>query len=240
VNREYVKRCGFFAGTVFLVAYFGTSLLRVFGRGSSFVQAFLIPGQLAQLLISALMYASAYIYALRWIPPVIYLAIMPLGFIGTHESFYGIGLFAVACILLFRLGFFDRHRLLKVGLCIVYLFICEIIAALIVRRSFVLVLTSTFLALVFIIFLYLIFYDRLVVYLKKPKPRFSMVEAGLSSAERYYVKSVVAGKSLKEISYEFEVSESTVRNTLSRAYKKLGVDDIIGLVNLAGQKELAD
>lgn len=51
----------------------------------------------------------------------------------------------------------------------------------------------------------------------------SLVAAALSERERAFAEALLAGRSVKETAYESGVSESTVRNTLARAYKKLGV-----------------
>lgn len=58
------------------------------------------------------------------------------------------------------------------------------------------------------------------------RPRgLSLDAAALSGRERAFAEALLAGRSVKETAYEWGVSESTVRNTLARAYKKLGVRD---------------
>ncbi len=70
------------------------------------------------------------------------------------------------------------------------------------------------------------------------RPRISLSDLGLAPAERQYVLSILAGESIKAIASEAGVSDSTVRNSLARAYRKLGVSDMIGLVALAGRNEI--
>jgi DNA-binding CsgD family transcriptional regulator len=82
------------------------------------------------------------------------------------------------------------------------------------------------------------FEEKLVVFLKEPKPRLSLVEKGLTASERTYVLAILAGQAPKEIAAEFEVAESTVRNTISHAYKKLDVVDMIALTNLAAKSDI--
>lgn len=53
----------------------------------------------------------------------------------------------------------------------------------------------------------------------------SLDAAALSEREQAFAEALLAGRSVKEMAYESGVSESTVRNTLARAYKKLGVAD---------------
>ena len=63
-------------------------------------------------------------------------------------------------------------------------------------------------------------------------------EKGLSTAERAFIGQTLSGKSQKEISIDFELSESTVRNTLARAYKKLDIEDRVGLAVLGERFEI--
>lgn len=89
--------------------------------------------------------------------------------------------------------------------------------------------------------LYFAFQEKLMVYLKEPRRKVSLKEEALSEAEQAYVKAtVLAGRSYKEVAFDFGVSESTVRNTLSRAYKKLGVADHAGLMALAASCDIVD
>ncbi|MDP3179785.1 MAG: LuxR C-terminal-related transcriptional regulator, partial [Spirochaetaceae bacterium] len=93
---------------------------------------------------------------------------------------------------------------------------------------------------VFLAFLYLAFNERVVVYLKETKPRLSLTDKGLSQAERTYIRALTVGQSLKEIAAAANISESTVRNTLSRAYKKLEVEDKTELAKMMERHELVD
>ncbi len=70
------------------------------------------------------------------------------------------------------------------------------------------------------------------------RPRLSLSDLGLAPAERHYVLSIIAGESIKSIAEAAGVSDSTVRNSLARAYRKLGVSDMLGLVALAGRHDI--
>ena len=93
---------------------------------------------------------------------------------------------------------------------------------------------------IFLLVLYLVFQDRLAIYLKEPKPKFSLSEKGLSRAEIHYAMSAAKGRSPREIADDFEVSEPTVRNALSRAFAKLSVEDELALAALAEKYEMVD
>lgn len=143
--------------------------------------------------------------------------------------------------MLFRLGFFEHRPLLKVILGILYLFGCEILGVVITGRNLLLDgAPPIFFISVFLLFLYILFRDKIVVYLKEPLPKLSLRGRGLSAAERSYVLELAKGRSLKEIAFDYEVSESTVRNTLSRAYRKLGTKDMTELVALAATCEFVE
>jgi DNA-binding CsgD family transcriptional regulator len=61
----------------------------------------------------------------------------------------------------------------------------------------------------------------------------SLTERGLGRMERQYVLDTLSGKSVKEIAFQYNISESTVRNTLAKSYRKLGITGMVGLATLA-------
>lgn len=54
--------------------------------------------------------------------------------------------------------------------------------------------------------------------------------AGLSDAELRYAKAALEGRSYARIASDAGVAESTVRNTMAKAFKKCGVGDLTGLI----------
>lgn len=70
------------------------------------------------------------------------------------------------------------------------------------------------------------------------KSRLSLAERGLSQAEARSVLAIIAGSTVKEIAAEGGFADSTVRNNLARAYRKLGVSDMVGLMGLAARFEI--
>jgi DNA-binding CsgD family transcriptional regulator len=75
-------------------------------------------------------------------------------------------------------------------------------------------------------------------YIREPKARLSLGALGLSESEQLNILCAIGGKSVKETAAEFGVSESTVRNTLARAYKKLKVTGKTGLATLAEKYDI--
>ncbi|MEI6386362.1 MAG: LuxR C-terminal-related transcriptional regulator [Spirochaetota bacterium] len=73
---------------------------------------------------------------------------------------------------------------------------------------------------------------------RRKKPRLSLSSRGLAEIEALYAIAFIRGKSVKQIALDYEVTESTVRNTLSHVYKKLGVPDKVGLMTLSIESEV--
>jgi DNA-binding CsgD family transcriptional regulator len=131
------------------------------------------------------------------------------------------------------MGFFNERRTIKMLACILYLFSVEIFGALSAKRSILATLPAIFFIMAFLLFFYYMFSDKLMVFLNEPKTKLSLETKGLSETEGVYVLALISGKSIKEAAFEAGVSESTVRNTISRGYKKLGVANKSGLMALA-------
>ncbi len=185
---------------------------------------------------------SAFIRPLRWFQPIVFLACMPFPIMGPEgtTNMYALGFFAIGVLLLERAGFFNKHRLPKAIGAILYLFGWELAAVFTSGANFTFAITPVFFILAFLFFLWILYRDRMIVYLKEPKPRLSLTEKGLSPAEQSYVIAVSQGRQPKEIAFDFEVSESTVRNTLARAYKKLEVEDKASMAALLASHELVE
>lgn len=176
-----------------------------------------------------------------WFQPIVFLLLAPIPLVQLAESLYGLGFFMMGILLLFRLGFFESHRLFRLICAIAYLYLWESVSALRTGRDLISAIEPVFFVTVFLLMLYFAFSEKLMVYLKEPRQKLSLKEKTLSEAERAYVMALLKdGKNYKEIAFDFEVSESTVRNTLARAYKKLGISDHMGLVNLANQYDIVD
>jgi DNA-binding CsgD family transcriptional regulator len=238
--ERQLKATGVFFGLVFFLAALLNFLRVSQGPEGSIVKA-LLDAQIIMLLgLSGLLCASGFVRFLIWVQPLVMFAMTPLPFISVNDSFYGLGFYVVGVVLLFRLGFYDRYRILKFILSILYLFACELITAFLGGRDFLSSLSPLFFISFFLIFLYLAFKEKLAVYLREPKPLLSLKSRGLSGAECIYVKAIAEGNSSKEVAIDFSVSESTVRNTLSRAYKKLGVEDKTGIVAMAEKFQILD
>lgn len=190
--------------------------------------------------IAALFLLSSRFDRLAVLQPLSLLALTPLPLMKSHESMYGLGFFVAAVVLLHRGGYLDRNRIPKLVALVGYLYAVEIVTT-IARSGWMLrAFSPVFFITTFLAFLYLAFKDSLASYLRGARPPLSLAEKGLSEAEAAYVKAVYGGRTSKEIAADAGIAESTVRNTLARAYKKLGVADKLGLVTLFGRSEVGD
>jgi DNA-binding CsgD family transcriptional regulator len=236
--RSKLKPTGVFCGCLFFAAALLNLLIAVVD-GNSFIHTLMnFRDFLSLVLIAILLFLSAYVPVLAWIQPIVFLAMTPFPLMDASSSFYGLGFYAVGILLLFKLDFYKTHRIVKVICSVVYLMAFEVLSILWSGSKIYSAFTPVLYIIAFILFLYLAFRDRIFVYLKEPKPKLSLAEKGLSDAERLYCRAILAGKSVKDTSIDSGVSESTVRNTLARAYKKLGISSRSELMSLAGKYDV--
>lgn len=233
-----LKKSGLLFAAVFAAGYV-VQIVALIPR-VGLLQSFYYGYQPLLLLSTLLFLASAFLEPLRWFQPLLFLALTPLSIISDARNIYGLGFYIMSVLLFERAGFFKSHRLLKAALLALYLLALETISVIFAHEVWTRAMSAVFFIFAFGVFLWFLYRDRIVVILKEPKPRLSLAERGLSPSERSYVQQTLQGKSQKEIAIDFELSESTVRNTLSNAYKKLGVEDRVGLAIMGERFEIAD
>lgn len=230
-SRNDFKATGLIFTGFYLLTLASSALRPLFFAGMSLREALLSPETLCVIPFSILFMLSAFIPGLSWLQPATLLLSVPFSYFGDPDSMYGLGSFVLGVVMLFRLGFFSKSASLKVAGLFIYLIMGEVGAILIAKnqhvvKAFVPVLyTIAFLALLFVLYR-----EKITVYLKEPKPAMSLAEAGLSRTESDYVRAMLLGKTIKEIAQESGKRDSTVRNTLSRAYRKVEVPDRAGLM----------
>lgn len=239
--KNKLRRTGFVFATVFVLAYF-MNLANSVLSGDEFWFTIASPTKISLLAIASVLYLSAFIDKLRWIQPVVFLGASALPIMQDTDSIFGAGCFLIGLMLLERAGFFLKHRLPRALAVLGYFVVLEGGSLFLAKEGLYNAVSACFFMVAFGVFVWLLYKDRLVVYLAEPKtkPALSLGERGLTAAERSYVRELLAGKQQKEIAIDFELSESTVRNTLAHAYKKLGVDDKVGLALLGERFDLVD
>ncbi len=238
-------------GAFFAIAFAVAGLYVVvsgFALGKTALEVFTYSGFWLCAMLSLAMYASTRVTRLRYIQPILILALMVANLMTSPDPFASSIFATTAAILFYQVGFFNRRRALKMTAYLAFYYALTVLQVFMrdmggflkeetrADRGFGPLIIVT----IFLLFLYLSFKERLIVYLKEPKPRLSLSEKGLSSAEHAYSIAIINGRSLKEVAFDFEVSESTVRNTIARAYKKMGVLDKTGFAVLAASWEIVD
>ena len=234
-----LRASGFLFMAVFLFGY-ALNLVIALSTGKPLAFAFFRVNQSILLVLAALFLISAVIEKARIIQPILFLATSVLPIMEDPRYLYGLGFYIIGVLLLERAGFLIRRRGIKVVVLSVLLLAIEVVSAIRSKLPPVTALAPTFYVVAFGLFLWFLYKDRLVVYFAEPKAKLSLTEKGLSNAERAYVLSAIRGKQQKEVAIDFEVAESTVRNTLARAYHKLGVEDKSGLAALAEKYEIVE
>jgi len=173
--------------------------------------------------------ASALHEHLNWLQPVLLLFITPLPMFRFGESMFSLGAFSAATILLFRLGFFEKKRILKFILIMSYYYFCQLLVGITVGAPLLSLVMPLIFMTIFIMFLLLVFREKWIIYIQNEKPELSLSQLGITKTEAEYLRETLTGKTFKEIAIDMQVKESTVRNTLARVYKKMGVADKAGL-----------
>ena len=204
------------------------------------------PSILALSLGSVVFLAAAHWKRLSAAKGIFLLAVFPPAMCGDPCSGYGLGFFACGVAMLYSGGHLKRYRVAKLIALSLFLFCTEvwIISA---NLSKTLSLTVLALALLhsiftasFTLFLFLVHLNQTDLLHRDKKPSLSLSGRGLSVAEAYYVKAMADGETAKEIANKSFVSESTVRNTLSRVYRKLEVSDKASLMILLSKYDVVD
>lgn len=168
----------------------------------------------------------------KWafLQPVLLLVMTPMPMMVSWASMFSLGHFLAGCILLDRMGFFRSGRVAKSVLLVSYYLACETLLGLSIQAHPAEILLPAAFVTVAVIFLYSISRERQIIYKEAPKPELSLADLGITKKEAEYLRSYLAGSSIKEVAADKGVTESTVRNTMSRIYRKFGVADKAGLL----------
>jgi DNA-binding CsgD family transcriptional regulator len=173
--------------------------------------------------IALLLSISAFVSRLYWLQPTLMLALVPLPMIAHISNMFSLGFFICAALLLDGLGFFKKHKRLKVAICTCYYCLCQIGIGLHSDAESITIILSLLASLGICAFLC----SFLSEVSRKPatKPVLSLASLGITKTEGEYLRALMEGASIKEIAANIGVRESTVRNTLARVYKKFEVHD---------------
>jgi DNA-binding CsgD family transcriptional regulator len=232
-----LRKTGLFLASVCVIGallMFGYQLL----DGHDVLSALLSGIVLVQVLVAGCCLASALQPRLLWLQPAVLLIICPLLLIMERDTFYGTICFVLAVLLLYKYQYLLDKPLPKLRVLLVYLALANLAAALargdnLIRTAILLLIKLSFLATV-----YLLFKDFYKRWLGVTRPLLDLRLKGLSNNECRYVCDLHDGFSCRQIAAHHQVSESTVRNTLARAYRKLTVKDKEALLTMLTGYEL--
>lgn len=189
-------------------------------------------------LISILFFLALRYPRVRLVEPFLFLAISTIPFFQSPESIFGFGFFAVGSIMLFVDGHLSRRPMLKLILLGLYLLTLLIASSILTRTSIETTLALPLYMVAFFLFIFLTFQDKIIVFVRASKPVVRLSEHGLTDKEVAHLQALLAGHSMKEIAWQHGVKESTIRNSLSRAYHRLGFTDKAQLFQWAEAHEI--
>jgi len=174
----------------------------------------------------------------RVFEPYVFFLICAIPFLQTPEAIYGFGLFSVGAILLAVDGQLSRKPIRKIALLGAYFLSLVICSSLFNKAGVDVAIGLLIFFAAFFLFLFLTFQEKIIVFVRSDRPTVRLSEKGLTPKESAHLLGLVAGQSVKEIAFAHGVTESTVRNSLSRVYRKLGFMDKAQVLQWAGSRIL--
>jgi DNA-binding CsgD family transcriptional regulator len=209
-------------------------LRKGFGLVGILIQAGLAVADLAEpdelssspvhVLFALLFLATALVSFLGALQAALFFGLSAVETVSSLDSIYGLGFAAVGAIILFRRGCFIRRPMAKAP--IVAALGCAILVLPILcsRKPPINLVPAFISAAIFAILVFGLAGGRLLSALAPGKPLLRLSDYGLGRRERQVVKARIRGKTVKEFAAENGLAESTVRNALSSACRKLGVE----------------
>ncbi|MGO8692877.1 MAG: helix-turn-helix transcriptional regulator [Rectinemataceae bacterium] len=213
------------AGTVLFTGLSGGEILEGLGENASVGELFDNPLALVYLGAALLCLASARFAALRSVQPALLLAMVPVQTIAGAGVLGGLA-FALASVLLFlRLGFFRERGAFKASAIGAAVAAADLGAVLFSPDPRAAAGPALSCAAVFCVLARAMAKRKMPAALAVPREPLSLDDYNLSTRELQFLSARSEGKTSKEIGFEFGVSDTTVRNILMSAYRKLGIRD---------------
>jgi DNA-binding CsgD family transcriptional regulator len=213
------------AGMVLFTGLSGGEFLENCGDQMSVEEFLGNPLALLYLGAAFLFLASARFAVLRTAQPVLLLAMVPIQTIAGSGVLGGLG-FALASALIFlRLGFFKSRGLVKASVLSAAVAAAELGAVFLASHPRALAGPALSCAAIFCLLSHAMAKRKILAVLAPRREALSLGDFELSARELQFLSGRLEGKTSKEIGFEFGVTDSTVRNTLMSAYRKLGIHD---------------
>jgi DNA-binding CsgD family transcriptional regulator len=179
--------------------------------------------------------ASALFLSLCFLPPALLIATTALWSSEPGSSFSGLGFAVAAFLLLLRMGFLLREPRRKALLLGSAASIAMIAPAILSGRPAVHFVSTLAGVALFWLLIWASLKGKIFAPLSPTPCRFSLKKYNLSERERQFALALIGGKSVKEMASANGLAASTVRNTLSCAYAKLGIKNAVELAVLGAR-----
>ena len=247
--KHKLYKSGMFFSYIFLAATIVTVAMQIISNqraGKNIWGAFYSPTTIPLYIIGTLWFLSTIYSRFSFFQPLVMLGVFFFNSYNSRPGYrdwagtFTTGFFVCAVIQLYLGGYLEKRRVLKIISLFIFYYATIAVGIANSHEGFESVFGSVFFITTFIAFLYVVFSEQMTVYLRYEKPSLSLSAFGLTPLEAKYARDIVAGKNFKEIALDFKVSESTVRNTTARIYKKLNVVDKSSLTALLASHTLVD
>ncbi|HTX73793.1 MAG TPA: LuxR C-terminal-related transcriptional regulator [Rectinemataceae bacterium] len=176
---------------------------------------------------------SVRIGLLRPVQPVLLLAAVPVQAFFGSGALGGMGFAIAATVLLVRLGFFRQGGRARILVVTAIVAASELGGWLASERPLVTAGPALACAVASCLLIVTLAQSRVLSSVVAAKETLSLADHRLSPLEQELVRDRLGGKTVKEISYDRHLANSTVRNIFCRVYKKLGLRSVEELFALA-------
>lgn len=183
--------------------------------------------------VAFLFWATAVFASLGPLQAALFYGMSAIETVSSENCIDGLAFAAVAAIILFRRGWFFRKALIKSIIVLGVGWIFIVVPVFAIHKPFALVSAIISAATYSVLVIGLAKGRFLSALAQKPqKPSLVLASYHLTKSEIMAVKNRMQGKSVKEIAYEHGKAESTIRNALANACRKLqigGREDLLAL-----------
>jgi DNA-binding CsgD family transcriptional regulator len=178
--------------------------------------------------------------ALRPLPILGFALMVPIQAWRDPRGLSALGFGMVAIVLLLRNGFFLRRPWIKALGGGAFFALLILLPAYFALQRPLLMLPALAEALAVVAVSFALAKGRILAAFSPKKGVLSLSACGLSWREVAFAHAMMRGEPVKELARRSALTESTVRNTLSTAYKKLGVGGILELRELAVKYKITE
>jgi DNA-binding CsgD family transcriptional regulator len=176
------------------------------------------------LAFALLFLASALFAVLGPLQAALFFGLSALQTAHSLDPFYGLGFAVVAAFIVFRRGWFFRHRLIKASIIAATGSATLILPILASGKPPMALAPACVSAAIFSILVIGLAKGRVLSAFMPRKPLVRLASYNLTKRECQVIKARILGKTVKELALENGLAVSTVRNALAKGCHKLGIE----------------